>query len=460
MALIVAPVLGCTASGPAEAAFPPPGAGLGPCPEHVRPHKLRCARVEVPFERADPALGTLSLAYGVRPRDDLERPSLGPIFAVEGGPGYGSIGSGKYYVHMLGPLLRRHELVLIDMRGTGHSEAIDCPGLQTGRTSDTRGVAECAELLGERFASYRTSAAADDIDAVREVLGYERIALYGDSYGTFLGQSYAFRHGHSLEALVLDSAYPVRGEDPLYPSLWRTGIDGLRIACDRSARCDGNAARRLRRVLPILRESPRGVGPLLDAIAFAGYEPPIHNYVRIDLAVKRLLGGRPAAYRRLIASGSVSSGNPRFYSRGDELAVSCNDYPMLWEKSSGTAARERELRASVAAYPPGDFAPFTPPEVALESRAGYLECLAWPQPTALYEPPADPGAPRPGMPTLVISGELDDVTSPSEGADVAADFANSRQRVITDAGHVPSLYGGRYPAREMVRRFFRRHPVG
>ena len=210
----------------------------------------------------------------------------------------------------------------------------------------------------------------------------------------------------------------------------------------------------------VLRDSPRGVGPLLDTIAFAGYEPPIHNYVRIDLALKRLLRGRPESYRRLTAVGSLSSGNPRFYSRGDELAVSCNDYPMLWDKGSGPAARRRELRASVAGYPPGEFTPFTPAEVALESRAGYLECLAWPEPTALYEPPAEPGAPRPEMPTLVISGELDDVTSPPEGADVAADFVNARQRVIKDAGHVPSLYGGRYPARDMVRRFFERHPVG
>ena len=98
--------------------------------------------------------------------------------------------------------------------------------------------------------------------------------------------------------------------------------------------------------------------------------------------------------------------------------------------------------------------------MALESRAGYLECLAWPEPTALYEPPAEPGAPKPEMPTLVISGELDDVTSPEEGADVAADFPDARQRVIRDAGHVPSLYGGRYPARDMVRRFLERHPAG
>ena len=108
---------------------------------------------------------------------------------------------------MLGRLLDRRELVLVDMRGTGHSQAIDCPALQEGRGSDARGVARCARVLGPTFGSYRTSAAADDLDAARAALGVERIDLYGDSYGTYLAQSYAFRHGETLDALVLDSAY-------------------------------------------------------------------------------------------------------------------------------------------------------------------------------------------------------------------------------------------------------------
>jgi len=136
--------------------------------------------------------------------------------------------------------------------------------------------------------------------------------------------------------------------------------------------------------------------------------------------------------------------------------VSCNDYPMLWDKAAGGQQRRRELRSAVAAYPPREFAPFSPAEVALDSTAGYLECLRWPRPSRFYEPPAPPNAPSPRMPTLVISGELDDVTSPAEGAAVAADFAHARQRVVRNGGHVPSLYGGRYPARDWVRDFLGR----
>ncbi|HEY8001926.1 MAG: alpha/beta hydrolase [Vicinamibacteria bacterium] len=432
-------------------------AKLGACPKHVRPQKLRCGTLTVPLERADPSLGTIPIRYAVRGRSRRHRPSQGAIFAVEGGPGYGSIGSSRYYIHLFGHLLDRRELVLVDMRGTGHSRAIDCPKLQRGRGSDRGGVAQCASLLGRDYASFRTSAAADDIDSVRSALGFDRIDLYGDSYGTFLAQSYAFRHGDALRSLVLDSAYPVRGESAWYPSLWRTGIRSLRIACERSPRCHGDPAARLRRAVALLRRTPRGVGPLLDAIASSGYEPPLRSYLEIDRAVSRYLGGNRGPYKRLTDPGSSGYGNPRFYSRGDELAVSCNDYPMLWDKESGAAARRRELRAAVAAYPKRRFAPFTPREVALSASAGYLECLAWPRPSALYEPPAPPGAPPPAMPTLVISGELDDVTSPTEGRMVADDFADSRFMVVRNGGHVSSLYGGRYPSRDRVREFLRRH---
>jgi pimeloyl-ACP methyl ester carboxylesterase len=209
-------------------------------------------------------------------------------------------------------------------------------------------------------------------------------------------------------------------------------------------------------VVALLRDTPRGVGPLLDAIAYSGYEPPTRAYLAIDDAIGAYLAGDRKPYRRLTAPGSGGYGSYRYYSRGDELTVSCNDYPMLWDKRAGPRARREQLAAHVRRYPQRMFAPFTPREVARESSAGYLECLAWPKPSPFYEPPAAPDAPKPTMPTLVISGELDDVTSPSEGAAVVRDFTDARQLIVRNAGHVPSLYGGRYPARDAVRRFLAR----
>jgi pimeloyl-ACP methyl ester carboxylesterase len=430
---------------------------LGKCPKHVRPQRLRCATLTVPLERADPSLGTIPIRFAVRRRGATSRPSQGTIFAVEGGPGYGSIASTRYYVHMLGPLLERRDLVTVDMRGTGHSRAIDCPDLQRGRGSDAHGVAQCARILGPAFGSYRTSAAADDLDAVRAALGLERISMYGDSYGTFLAQSYAYRHGEALEALVLDGAYPVRGESGWYPSLTRTGIRSLAVVCKRSNRCSGSARTRLATVVELLRQTPRGAGPLLTTIGSSGYEPPRRYYMRVNDAVSAYLAGDRRPMRRLTRVGEGGYGSPRSYSRGDELAVSCNDYSMLWDKAADDRTRRAQQRAAIRSYPRARFRPFTPREVALESFSTYPMCLEWPQPTNLYEPPAPPGAEAPAAPTLVISGELDDITSATEGAAVADAFPRVSFRVVRNAGHVSSLYGGRYPARDWVREFLLRH---
>jgi pimeloyl-ACP methyl ester carboxylesterase len=147
---------------------------------------------------------------------------------------------------------------------------LQCPDLQYGRAPDWIAFPACAEKLGPRFSSYRTSASADDIDEVRQVLGSGRITLYGDSYGTFLAQSYAFRHPETLNALVLDSAYPVRGESAWYPSLITTGVRSMAIVCRRSPKCTGNDRRRLGKLVVWLRARHRSVGALVDALSTAG----------------------------------------------------------------------------------------------------------------------------------------------------------------------------------------------
>src|SRR6476646_8056765 len=192
LAVLVWALPGCGGGdGDGEPTYRVPSLGpsaLHPCTSVPTPPKLRCGSIKVPFERQDPSLGETRVAFAVRPRDERNRPSLGTIVAVEGGPGYGSSWTARSYVRLFGSLLRRRELVTVDMRGTGRSSALDCPDLQQGRAPEWIALPACARKLGTRYGSYRTSAAADDINDVRRALGLHRITLYGDSYGTFLAQ--------------------------------------------------------------------------------------------------------------------------------------------------------------------------------------------------------------------------------------------------------------------------------
>ena len=64
---------------------------LGACGPEVRPRHFRCGSLEVPLEREDPSMGTIDVRFAVREHRDPDAPPALPIFAVEGGPGYGSM---------------------------------------------------------------------------------------------------------------------------------------------------------------------------------------------------------------------------------------------------------------------------------------------------------------------------------------------------------------------------------
>ena len=429
---------------------------LHPCRHVKHPTRMGCGNIKLPFERQDPSLGKTKIAFAVRPRDETSRPSEGAIFAVEGGPGYGSSRAAGSYRKLFGPLLKRRELVTVDMRGTGDSDALVCPGLQRGSAPDWIAFPNCARKLGPRFGSYRTSAAADDINDVRRALGYGKITLYGDSYGTFLSQSYAYRHPDTLNALVLDSAYPVQGESAWYPSIVSTGVRSMSISCRRSPKCSGSARKRLAKLVHFLRDNNRGVGPLVDALGGAGYNPPA-TYLRIDRAGTDLRHGHSLPWKRLIADAKLGHGHVEHYSAMDEEVVSCNDYPLLWPKDASEAQRRVDLEHAARTYRNPALRPFSATDVGLSSSTLYQYCLAAPRPSPLYEPPVSPGEKPATAPVLVVSGELDNVTTPYEGTLTAKEFPDSRHYIAKGAGHVADLYTPRHSKAGGKTRHFLHH---
>ena len=102
--------------------------------------------------------------------------------------------------------------MFVDQRGTGGSNRVlvptDPPDL-TGLTPeemDAQAKAWVAEYLEEidmdpRF--YTTSVAMDDLDEVREALGYDKINLVGYSYGATAAQYYLRQHEEHVRTVFL-----------------------------------------------------------------------------------------------------------------------------------------------------------------------------------------------------------------------------------------------------------------
>jgi pimeloyl-ACP methyl ester carboxylesterase len=419
------------------------------------PRPFRCGHVIVPLRRADLSLGTTKVAFAVRTRSDRKRRSLGTIVAMDGGPGFASTGPpfARSVVAVLAPLLRRHDLVLFDARGTGRSDVLDCPGLQGGLIQEPIAVGECANQLGPAFAGYTTAETAHDLDAVRQALGLGKVFFYGDSYGTLFGQAYAVRYPGSLRGLILDSAYPA--DDPYYRTLLPAGLRGLRIACRHSAACSGDPLARFSRVVRRFHARHRSTEGLLHFLLQAGTLAP-RSYLSLDDGVRRFLAGEPSRLNRLIAPGPAGAGPLSEFSYGLEITVECNDYPLLWDPSAGIDERIRQLSASVTRLPRDHFAPFGRREYLLSEAAHLTNCLTWPAPPAGgTEPPVPAGwsAPR-TFPTLVLAGQLDDITSVAEARQVQHRFPRSRLYVVANRGHASALYFPfRSPAVGVIRRF-------
>ncbi|HET6997790.1 MAG TPA: alpha/beta fold hydrolase [Solirubrobacterales bacterium] len=419
------------------------------------PRPFKCGQVTVPMRRADPALGTIKVAFAVRTRSDRGRPSLGTIMAMDGGPGYASTAApfARSLVAVLAPLLRRHDLVLFDERGTGRSDVVNCPTLQKGLIQESIAIGECANQLGPRYAGYTTAEAAHDLEAVRGALGLGRVFFYGDSYGTLFGQAYAVRYPAALRGLILDSAYP--GDDPYYRTLLPAGRDGLRIACRHSPACSGDPVARFSRVVRRFHVAKRSTEGLIDFLLQSGTLAP-RSYLSLDDGVRRFLAGEPRRLNRLIAPGPAGHGELGEFSYGLEIAVECNDYPLLWDPDAEIDERIRQLSAAVIRLPKDHFAPFGRREYLLSSAAHLTNCLTWPAPPlGGLEPPVPAGWRAPTtFPTVILAGQVDDITSVAEARQVRRRFPRSRLYLVPDRGHVSSLYFPfRSPAVAAIRHF-------
>ena len=432
--------------------------------------------VRVPLDRADPGLGHITVRYAVLRHTDRTRPPLEPVVAFEGGPGYGSIGSASTYLFMLGKLHRRHDLIVMDQRGTGTSGAIDCPAIQNGIPPYTAGTAACARRLGRTATAYGTAAVADDLAAILRKLHVPKVDVYGDSYGTYAAQVFAVRHPSRTRAVVLDAAFD-NSFDP-FEREWSAALrDSWRAVCARASRCP-HILRSIRALESRLAHHPiTGTGTDADGVRRSVRVGPVelggivydatYAYtVFRDLpgALAALRHGDRAPMLRLAAEDvalNLPGGSPSDYSGGDYLAVACHDYLSVWDKTDPLGARRSTLQRAIRGLAPNVFAPF-PKDVWLRTpveRELVYGCLHWPRPRIGPRPFPGGGA-RPGMPVLVLNGELDQATPMADAQHVADVFPNATLVKVPNTGHVTALYDFQGCSAGIVRRFLSTLAVG
>jgi pimeloyl-ACP methyl ester carboxylesterase len=454
LVVLVATVLG-SASGTAQGQ-----AGLAPCKGLPKELAARCGTVTVPLDRANPALGTTTVAFALVPRRDAKRPSLGTLVGP-GNAGIALIDRPADVLPSFGTLIDRRDVLLVDPRGTGRSDPIACRSLAdvavgfTPAAPLTAAIGACGRELGPRAGAYGNAAIADDLDVVRDAIGVERLDLFGSSYGTYLMTVYAARHPEHVRSIVLDAGYPIDYDQ------W--GLDRLAAAkraiglvCTRTGACRASAvhadiarlAARLRRA-PVrftARAGDRRLRLRIDETALATtlWTGGPEALGGLPAIVRSALAGDLAPLRRRVATLQLEIAGPLADpaaggGSGETafLAGACHDFPRPFSYADPIPARRAAYDQALAAIPATASAPFSADAWV---HAGFETpdwCLSWPaDPTAGL--PLASGTPLPDVPVLALSGDLDASVPASQGRAVAGLYPHATFAEIPNVGHTPA----------------------
>lgn len=419
-----------------------PRMALSSCRVEGIEYQTLCGTYEVFEDRVAKQGRKISLRVVVVPAL-AATPEPDPLVLLAGGPGQAA--TEVKILKTVDRIQRNRDIVLVDQRGTGSSGPLDCEtdpeeGGLSAKFDDAYREEDFRKCLAGYDADprlYTTPIAMEDLDEVRGALGYEKLNLWGVSYGTRAALVYLRQHPERVRTVVLDGVAPMNLHLPLYmPRDGQRALDLLFEHCEKDANC-GRAFPDLRKRVEAMLEQ-MAQAPVKTSIAhpLTGvpeeftltrsaflmmlfgqlYVPEIAMLV--PLMLDRATKGDWAPFVAL--SQGVSGGMSDTISQGMFFSVVCaEDAPFITgeaisRESKGTWFGESMIR-------------------------NMLEpCKVWPQgtvPEGYHEPV------KSSVPTLLLSGELDPVTPPSWGEEAKKTLSSSLHVVVPGVGHNTVVLG-------------------
>jgi pimeloyl-ACP methyl ester carboxylesterase len=409
---------------------------LTPCRLSGIDEEVLCGKLTV-FENREARVGRkIDLNVVVLPALD-QKNKTEPLFELAGGPGAAATGAAIFYVNEGKEYRHKHDVVLVDQRGTGKSNPLTAgPKKKTPQDYFTEMYpVEYVKNLRRKLephadlTQYATSIAADDLDDVRSWLGYERINLFGLSYGSRAVLVYIRQHPEHVHCATIMGVAPTYLKMPLYHSQAAArAMDLLLEECEKDSSC--------RQAFPQIRVdwqnllSQLGTEPARTQYAPTDKSPAVTVEIQREILTEKLrtwMYGRGTAKRipyivHQAAQGdfapflkeAISPSNPDFIADGMYLSVTCAEDTPFIDQAEATKLNEGN--------------PFGNYRVYQQTRA----CSLWPHGkiAADFHDPVSSD-----IPVLIFSGKMDPVTPPERGEEVAKYLPNSRHVIIPQAGH-------------------------
>jgi len=412
---------------------------LTDCPVQGVAGKAKCGTFQVYENRATKKGRTITLKI-ILVRATSDQREADPFVYFAGGPGSAATEDASGLVQAFPQILAHHDMLFVDQRGTGGSHPLDCKfyddaDLQSflGYFFPLEDVRKCREQLepNSDLKQYVTTIAADDMDELRAALGYERLNLFGGSYGTRAALTYLKRHPQHVRTATLQGVAPTDQFMPSdFPEQTERALQGVLAECLADKVCSEafpNIKEEAKAVLAQLIKGPVEVeiqkpnstervkvklsrDLAAEAIRYMLYSPVPASRVPLILHVAAQGDYAPLARtaiefrQRLVATGS----------NGMYLSVTCaEDLPWIKPGEGERMAQNTFL---------GDY----------RLRQQREACALWPR-AEIERDYAQPV--KSDVPVLILTGEWDPVTPPSNGDRIAKTLTNSLHIVVPHGAH-------------------------
>jgi len=385
-------------------------------------------------------------------RARARHPRADPVFVLAGGPGVNAVG--MVDGHRNSWMRSDRDLVFVSQRGTGgdHSLRFRSHGNDDSLQGDLEPLFDpeaCRAALKELskradLTQYSTPIAMDDLNEVREALGYEKINLYGGSYASRAILIYLRRHPETVRCAILMGIAPLAFKNPLYHA-WsaQQGLETIFQEVEENPR--------YRRAFPRLRQR------FDELLAQLEREPA-------RVTVTHPETGRPEEVTLTRCAFAEGLRTLMYYNEGNRkvprllLAAHDGNLAPFAEASLSVNRRLRNIISfgmllSVTAAE--DVARIEEEEIVRLTKGTFLGdgrvrrqmavCEFWPK-SDLPEGFGDPV--RCDVPMLVISGTHDPVTPPAFGEEVARHCKNALHLAL------PGTHGISHPALTKVMQEF------
>ena len=409
------------------------------CETPVAP-EAKCGVVRVEEKRGAPNGRTIDLALVLVPA--LARtPATDPIVLLAGGPGQGAASLAPMILQPLEPLRAERDLLFVDIRGTGKSNALTCEfedpedlALMLGGKSDLSILDRCLADFDARggvdLTQYTTTTIVEDLEEVRAALGYEQVNLLGISYGTSVAQVYMRDHASSVRSVVLDGVVPLDERVSIHmPRNNEAALEAVLGDCNQNEDCAAALPGLERKLAAVLEDL--GSNRVLETI----HHPRTGQALELDIAPEGFAGTLSGA----LYSAKTTSLIPHVIERAH-----VGDYDPLaaLALSLGKMSDSLSMGLYFSVACAEDLDTLSP-----ETRAQAIEglhtfsdhsleiieqaCARWPH----AELEDHHRALESTIPTLVFSGAYDPVTPPMFGQHMADTLANAHHVAVAGASH-------------------------